>query len=107
MRPLAIRIRGHYNQHAPPCNEIGPLCDDIGRQAVLDLGNPVFDPQFAAFQPLQCQLIGGAGGLQCVNRSAQIEVLAAEHFKFDAQHVIVLHRQVGWGIHLVGDSLGA
>lgn len=79
--------------------------DDIGGQAVFDLGNQILQPQFAFFQPLQGQLICRVPVRQGPDRLVQIAVFAAEHFKFHTQHIVVFHGKISRRIHRSGDSI--
>ena len=75
------------------------LSDDVGQQAVLDLGDLVLQHQLFLLQPLNGQRIGAALGLKRIDRLVEIAVLAFEDLEFNAQDLVGLHRQFGLHVH--------
>lgn len=68
--------------------------DDIGCELVFQLGNLVFQQQFAAFQPLNLQLIDRTDQFQRIDGIIEIAV-------FDPEP-----DQIGFLFFLVGEGIG-
>lgn len=73
--------------------------DDVGQEAVLDLGDAVLEDKFLLLEALDHQRIACPAVLEGANGGVEVAMLALEHFEFYPKHLFALHLAGNGSVH--------
>lgn len=80
-----VTARSEWNQIAIQSAPAAASGDDIWRELVLDMGNPVPEEELALLEPLDLQDVGRRGTLQRLDRRIEVAMLLAQPSKLRPQ----------------------